>query len=100
MAQFDVYNLRGDPSQLVINIQSDLLEATASRVVVPLKSRSEYGGPITRLMPEIDVLGARYVVSTLEIVGVDDAELGDVVSSLGEQEAEVRAALDFMMNGF
>ncbi len=61
MAQFDVHR-NADPASrktfpLLLDIQADILESLATRVVVPLAEVARGGVPITRLMPVFEVDG-------------------------------------------
>lgn len=104
MAQFDVHSNRSpetrDRIPYLLDVQSDLLDPLATRVVVPLASRDSVRvPPAERLMPGFDVEGHSVVMLTPQIVGVPRASLGPRVGSLAHQRHEIIAALDVLVSG-
>lgn len=103
MSQFDVYR-NSDASTrarfpFLLDIQSDLLESLATRVVVPLASASEDATPIERLMPVFEVGGKRVIMRTPQIAGVPRKAIGAQVGSLADRRHEIVAALDVLITG-
>ncbi len=101
MPQFDVLrNPRGGAYPLVVDVQADLHDRLATRVVVPLTPRSRYTAqPITRLQPLVKVRGEAYVAVIPMIAAVPRASLGEVVGSLAARRADLIAALDLLITG-
>ena len=97
MAQFDVHWF-GD--SYVVDRQSDLVDDFGSRLVVPLLPVGPTPAAVTRLMPEFDVEGEAHVMATPLAAGVPRRSLGRPVSSLSHQSDKVKAAFDFLFNGF
>ncbi len=100
MAQFDLYNNRGDNSELfpyLLDITHEINSLSQLRVVIPLCSDGHH---VTHLNPVFDVAGQELYLSTMDIAGVPAAMLGDVVGSLAESRTEIVDALDFLVNGF
>ena len=103
MAQFDVYKNTGPDSRRIpylLDIQSDLLPALATRVVVPLVRSSEYKAPVRRLHPVFDVEGIGVVMLTSDLAGILRSELGAKIGSFASHRDEIAAALDFLIYGF
>jgi toxin CcdB len=104
MAQFDVYeNPNEETKQLIpylLDVQSELLKALATRVVVPLVAASAVGKPIQHLNPQFTVRHTSVFMSTAELAGVPVRSLGEKVGSLREQRHEIIAGLDFLFTGF
>lgn len=103
MAQFDVHR-NADPASrktfpLLLDIQADILESLATRVVVPLAEVARGGVPITRLMPVFEVDGRRVAMHTAELAGVPRKALGQRVGSLASRRHEIVAALDVIITG-
>jgi len=101
--QYDVY-CNPDASTrarfpFLLDIQSDLLDSLATRVVVPLAGASDDTAPITQLMPVFEVQGQRVVMRTTEIAGVPCKAFGAHVGSLAGRRHEVVAALDVLISG-
>ncbi len=103
MAQFDVYLnpnavTRRDIPYL-LDVQADLLDALATRVVVPLVMAEAMGRAASHLNPQFRIKGAAVVMSTAELAGVSNRSLGDKVASLKNKRDEIIAALDLLFTG-
>lgn len=103
MAQFDVCRNPNLESSRVIpyllDVQSDLLEVLATRVVVPLVLATEMGKVANTLNPQFEIEGVRVVMSTPEMAGVPCRVLGEKIVSLQSQRGEIIAALDLLLTG-
>ncbi len=105
MAQFDLYRNPNPVSKsripLLLDVQSDLLGALATRIVVPL-CRPEFVGrqPVERLNPQVDIEGRKLVVLTQELAGVPLKALGSRVGNLAHERTAIVSALDFAITGF
>jgi toxin CcdB len=104
MAQFDVYeNPNEETNQTVpylLDVQADLLDTLATRVVVPLVDASAMGKAIKHLNPRFTLRNATVFMSTAEMAGVSLRSIGEKISSLKDQRHEIIAALDFLFTGF
>ena len=104
MAQFDVYqNLNEETNQTVpylLDLQADLLDNLATRVVVPLVAATLIGRAVQHLNPRFKIKGEAVFMSTAELAGVPRSALGEKVASLKEKRNEIIAALDFLFTGF
>ena len=104
MAQFDVYENLNEHSKknipYLLDLQADLLDALATRVVVPLVSTSAMGKPIDHLNPQFKIKRKSVFMSTAEMAGVPLRILGDKVGNLRDQRHIIIAALDFIFTGF
>jgi toxin CcdB len=104
MAQFDVYRNANAASRsripYLVDVQSDLLEPLATRIVVPLcKPEVLSGKPAERLNPAFEVEGRRLLMLTPEIAGVPRKALGERVDNLAAKRAQIMAALDLAITG-
>jgi len=102
MAQFDVHRNLGGRSATVpflVDVQANLLDGLATRVVVPLVDAKHFGRPARGLNPTFAVDGREVVMSTAELAGVSRRTLGPVVDSLAEQRATIIGALDLLITG-
>ena len=104
MAQFDVYRNPDAASRrrvpFLLDIQSDLLEALATRVVVPLRSLDGAESlRMERLMPVFTVDGRKVAMDTPQLVGVPRSAIGERVGSLETARHEIVAALDVLITG-
>ena len=104
MAQFDIYeNPNEETKQAVpylLDIQADLLDTLATRVVVPLIAVSAMVRAIKHLTPRFTVKHSTVFMSTAELAGVPVRSLGEKVGSLKDKRNEILAALDFLFTGF
>ena len=96
MPQFDVYRLSG--GQLVVDLQTDLIGITASRVVAPLRPVGRYAA-FPGLTPEVRVEGAGYIVRVQEMAAVPGTELRERVANLGDDRDAIKRALDILIDG-
>jgi len=104
MAQFDVYRNANPATRTrvpyLLDVQSDLLEPLASRVVVPLcKPETVSCKPAERLNPEFEVEGRRLLLLTPELAGVHRKALGDRIGSLAGERRAIIGALDLLFTG-
>jgi toxin CcdB len=103
MAQFDVYlNPNAGTSKAIpylLDVQADLLDRLATRVVVPLILAKEVGLAAKCLNPQFKVKGTTVVMSTAELAGISNRLLGDKVTSLKNKRDEIIAALDLLFTG-
>ena len=98
MAQFDVYlNPNPDTRKIIpylLDIQTDLLDTLATRVVAPLVLAEEMGQAAKQLNPKFKIKGTAVVMSTAELAGIANRSLGDKVASLKNKRDEIIGALD------
>ena len=103
MAQFDVYlNQNADTCDTIpylLDVQSELLDGLATRVVVPLIAAEEMTAAARYLNPQFKIKGTTVVMSTAELAGVSIRSLGDKVASLKNRRGEIIAALDLLFTG-
>ena len=101
MARYDVFKAPSDgEAPYLLDIQSDLLDITGTRVVVPLFRRTDYARPAAVLHPEFEVEGERCVMLTHFVFTIAEAELGERVSSLTDKHFVIGAALDRLLAGY
>lgn len=103
MAQFDLYrNLREETAErypYLLDVQAEILDRLASRVVVPLRPLTSSPGPMEHLEPVIEVEEERFSLSTAELSAVSRQRLGAKVANLSNQRTRILAALDFLLTG-
>jgi len=104
MAQYDVFENR-DPATrkripYLLDVQSDLLEGLATRVVIPMAAAPrDDEARIGRLMPAFEIEGSTVTLVTPQLAGVPCAMLGQPVVSLAQRSHEIIAALDVLISG-
>lgn len=103
MAQFDVYLNPNAATRKAIpyllDVQADLLDTLATRVVAPLVLEEEMGLAARHLNPQFKIKGVAVVMSTAELAGVPTRSLGDKVTTLKSKRDEIIAALDLLFTG-
>jgi toxin CcdB len=96
MAKGDVYQFEAG---YVTDVQSDLLSDLKTRVVVPLKPKSEFPLPAERLNPVIQIDKRDWVLLPQFIATVSTSELGQKVGEF-EDSFALTNALDMVFHGF
>ena len=100
MARLDVYPAPGRAAAgYVVDVQSDLLSALATRVVVPLLPEATIRAA-ARLNPIFEIEGQRHVLIPQSIATVPRNELRGAVESLKDHHDTILAAIDFLLTGF
>jgi toxin CcdB len=102
--QFGVYRNRNAATNaaypLLLNIQSDLIAETGTRVVVPLVSaRGGHPQPIASLAPIIDVAGTPHVLMVPLLAAVEIADAGPLEADLSAERSTILEALDMLISG-
>ncbi|MCW5724283.1 MAG: CcdB family protein [Maricaulaceae bacterium] len=102
MARFDVRRLAGATAPLVVEVQADVLDELASRVVIPLRPvQTTTDEAMTRLKPRIRAAGGDYVLLTTDIAALPVRRLGEVIDNVeAAHRDDITAALDFLFAGF
>lgn len=104
MAQFSVHrNTNPDTKTAIpylLNVQSDLLDDLATRIVVPLlPANAMKGKTLKTLTPTFEIDGRQYVMLTPQLAGVPKKILGATVADLASKRDEIIAALDLLITG-
>jgi len=104
MAQFDVYRNPNPATRArvpyLLDVQSDLLDTLATRVVVPLCKPEVLRGKLAeRLNPVFEVEGRKMVLLTPELAGVSRKALGEKIENLADRRDSIIAALDLVITG-
>ncbi|MGE0581786.1 MAG: CcdB family protein [Steroidobacteraceae bacterium] len=104
MAQFDVHRNRHSATRarfpLLLDVQSDLLEPLATRVVIPLAPLANAPTPrLETLTPALAFEGRKYVLMTPLLAGIAARELGHVAGNLDAERDAIIAALDMLITG-
>ena len=103
MAQFDVYlNPNTETNRNIpylVDVQDDLLDVLATRVVIPLHTMASMPKPAKQLNPILEISGEKFVLSTAELAGIHAAMLGEPIENLNAYREDMIAALDFVFTG-
>ncbi len=104
MAQYDVYPNPSARSRewvpYVVDVQSNLLSALPTRLVMPLtRTAVAVQPPPRRLAPLFTVAGERLALQPQASAGLDARWLRDPVASLAAHAGEIRDAMDVVLSG-
>ena len=84
----------------LLDVQSDLLAALDTRVVVPVFTRKAAPArTMARLTPELKIGDELLVVMTPQMAGVRIKDLGAAAGDLSAHRAEILASLDLLLTG-
>lgn len=97
MARYDVFLLEGS---YLLDVQTDLIEHLATRVVVPLLPVTIAPPAVRKLNPVFEVHGRKLVMATPLAGAISRSELGENVANLARHHEEITAALDMLFRGF
>jgi len=103
MAQFDVYlnpntaTNRNIP--YLLDVQADLLDVLATRIVIPLHTMASMPKPARHLNPILEINNEKLVLSTAELAGIPAAMLGKPIDNLNAYREDIITALDFLFTG-
>lgn len=104
MAQFSAHeNTRPESKTTVpylLDVQSDLLDGLATRVVVPLVPESAVRDAVLKgVMPIFPIDGKPYAMLTPQLAGISKKLLGPAVADLSCHRNEIIGALDILITG-
>lgn len=98
--QFDVYRPDGrSPAPFLLDVQADLLDHLATRIVVPLIEAERFGKLAYRLHIRLRVANTELVLATHLLAAIRRNALGPVVANLASQRDDIIAALDILWAG-
>ena len=99
MARFDLHAGLGEGIGYVVNVQADLLDSLATRVVVPLIPRASVK-VIRDLNPIVRIDDMDYVVMTQELAAVPRSSLRRTIGSVPNGGMKLRARSTCCLLGF
>jgi len=105
MSQFGIYkNNNPNTSKnypYLMDIQSPLLDALDTRLVVPLSLKSTFlQKPISVLNPVLNFKGAEYIVLTQQMAAIHSRNLGTRLGDALAIRHEILASIDLLITGF
>ncbi|BEM81537.1 MULTISPECIES: CcdB family protein [Serratia] len=101
--QFTVYDNTYPASAYpyLLDVQSDLIDVLSTRLMIPLYALDNVRVKISaRLCPEIEVNGEKFLVMTHEMAAVRISQIGKAVGNANEHRNQIKAAIDFLIDGF
>lgn len=103
MKQFDLYK-NADPDSrgtypYFVDVQTDLLDALNSRVVIPIAVVPEAKSFPENLCPVVEIKNKKYALLTHQITTVAASFLAHKEGSLLLNRSEIISAFDFLLTG-
>ena len=83
----------------MLDVQSELMDALTTRMMVPLLAIEQAPTPAKRLNPVFAIGGKSYVMLTQFMAAVTVAEVKDVRGSLAQDHFVIKSAIDMIFNG-
>jgi toxin CcdB len=104
MAQFTIYQNNNSQSKteypLLLDIQTNLLDALQTTVVVPLKRlETNKDKLLTQLTPILAIEGLEYLMLTPQLAGMQRKQLGKAITNVDHARTDILNALDFLLSG-
>ncbi|MCQ8783111.1 CcdB family protein [Mangrovibrevibacter kandeliae] len=99
MARHDVF-IHRDGEGFLLDVQADILDALATRVVVPLLPIRSAPEPAARLNLVFTIGETKVMMATQFLAAVPSSILIDRVASLESEHDLIVAALDMVFQGF
>lgn len=104
MSQFQIYRNTHPTTQntfpYLLDVQNNLLHDLRTTVVIPLMPmRLAKSHALSHLNPTLRIKSGDYAVMTQNLAGIDRSQLGEVVSDASQAQADILAALDFLVTG-
>lgn len=103
MAGFQVYRSKAASAETypyLLDVQSELLAALDSRLVIPLTEESRFGKHLIKnLNPLVHIGKTSYVVLTQQMAAIPKGVLGEHIESAELVRTEVLSAIDFLITG-
>lgn len=101
MAQYDVRvnpsHRTGQDIPYLVEIQSDALDMSRRRVVVPLVRKSALRHIDQILNPAFEIRGEILVLMPLDIAAIPETSLGETVISIKDESDRIIGALDLLL---
>lgn len=99
MGRFAVYK-NPEGAGYLLDLQANLLDSFATRVVAPLLPLETVSKPATTLNPVFEIEGKAVVMVTQAMASVPVHILKTHIQSLENKRNEIAAALDLLFQGF
>ncbi|MDF7660719.1 type II toxin-antitoxin system toxin CcdB [Erwiniaceae bacterium L1_54_6] len=99
--QFIVYRYkRASHYKMLVDVQSDIVEAPKRRMVIPLIESHHLSEKVNKtLFPLIRINGEYFRLMTTELSSVSVEFIGETIADLSDHGAEIKDALNLMFWG-
>jgi len=99
MAKYDIHEF-GKEKNLVVDLQTDLLDDLNTKVVAPLMQKDIAPKSAQYLNPIFEIAGDEYVMMTQFLSAVPTPQLGQAVGNLNDKASDITRAVDMVFQGF
>ena len=104
MARFDVYrNPLASERGIIpfyVDVQNTYLDASGTRVVIPMRAAHASAGQLGDLNPDLLVNGDSVILDTAQIGAVPLKALGAKVCNISEHQNLIQLAMDKLFGGY
>lgn len=99
MKQYAICQLRGNPDDLVVVLQSDLIDEQQTQIVAPLVAMGLFPRLI-RLNPIISLQNTDYMILIDQMLSIPSRMIERQIGSAIIKRDEISLALDYILKGF
>lgn len=99
MRQYAICQLRGNPDDLVVILQSDLIDEQQTQIVAPLVVAGLFPRLI-RLNPVIRLQNTDYMIVVDQMLSIPTRMIERQIGTAAEKQDEISLALDYLLKGF
>lgn len=100
MARYDVYSDPRRTENLLLCVQSDLLDQFDTRMTIPLLPQRPPNTPVKKLNPVFIIDKRHYVMHTQLMLAVPASALKNRVANVADRRDDITGALDMLFQGF
>ncbi|PHM59491.1 CcdB family protein [Xenorhabdus ishibashii] len=100
--QFFVYQYKrsGSKYSLLVDVQSDIIETSGRRIVIPLIEAHHFSNKVSRqLFPIVKIRGENYQLLTTEISGVSESVIGKEIADVSQWSSNIKDAINILFWG-
>ena len=103
MSNFRIYENKSQTVEnypFLVDVQTELLSALETRLVVPLMRSEEIGRrPIKKLNPSMRINGIEYLAMTQQMAAIPKGILGNEIRVDEYSRTEILSSIDFLVTG-
>jgi toxin CcdB len=99
VARFTAYSSR-EIAGYLLDVQTDLLDALPTRIVIPLIPVGDVPRSEPRLHPVFEIKETQVMLVTHQLSAVPKSILDAAAADLSDEADRITAAVDFLMQGF
>jgi toxin CcdB len=102
MAQFDIYENRDYHTRhsqpYYLDVQSELLQSLATRIVIPLIQIDSINHPVDILNPVVRIGNENLYLSSAQLCSINKRRLGKRISNVANQRAIIDSSMGLLFD--